>query len=192
MQFNVGDKIKDRRTGLLGEVIQIRVSHDTYPLNVRVPENVLRKNSDGYDCPETYWCAPHELIQLTPQEPAEGDFERMERTQEQAARLRDAAEQDQYAEPPFGEHWQKLMRQHSKTELIAALKTALYREQSHKEARMSAYTKIDQLRAKIAKQTRVMEWAKTISLSLSQNPSFTPEEAAILKVHHGIIFADSL
>jgi hypothetical protein len=58
----------------------------------------------------------------------EGDFERIESTQEQAARLRDEAEQNQDAEQPFGEHWQKLMRQHSKTELIAALKTALERE----------------------------------------------------------------
>lgn len=120
--------------------------------------------------------------------PNEGDFEQMERTQEQAARLRDEAEQNADAEEPFMEPWQKLMRQHSKTELIAALKSALCREQSHKEARQSAYKEIDQLREKIAKQTRVIEWAKAISLSLSQNPSLTPEEAAVfLKVHHGII-----
>ncbi len=127
MQFNVGDKIKDRRTGLLGEIIEIRVSFDTYPLNVRVPENVFRKNSDGYDCPETYWCAPHELKQLTPQEPTEGDLEAIERQQEQAARLRDEAEQNQDAEEPFGEHWHNLMMQHTKADLVFALKVALER-----------------------------------------------------------------
>lgn len=60
--------------------------------------------------------------------PNEGDFERMERTQEQAARAADEAEQNLDAEEPFGEHWQKLMLCHSKHDLIFILKAALERE----------------------------------------------------------------
>lgn len=61
--FQVGDRIKDIKTGLLGEVIGIEENgDDAYPIHVSVPDNAKRISMDGYPCPADYWVNYRDLI----------------------------------------------------------------------------------------------------------------------------------
>ena len=93
----------------------------------------------------------------------EGDFERMERTQEQAARAADEAEQDQDAEQPFGEHWHNLMMQHTKADLVFALKTALEREAKLGRTYNHLLSSVEGMQAEIDRCYEAMDSRKAIS-----------------------------
>ena len=69
-------------------------------------------------------------------------------------RMREAAQQDPEAESPYGEHWQKLMRGHSKTDLINALKSALQRVEFFRQGELSAEEQNERLRANLATATK--------------------------------------
>lgn len=56
--FQIGDKVRDPKTGCEGEIIDI--DGDMY--QIKSEQNAKRINNDGYECPLTFWCKETDFV----------------------------------------------------------------------------------------------------------------------------------
>lgn len=55
--FQIGDKVRDPKTGCEGEIIDIDGMYQ-----IKSEQNAKRINNDGYECPLTFWCKETDFV----------------------------------------------------------------------------------------------------------------------------------